>query len=243
MYRVKISTTTRSTAENPPRMLDWDSEWWGLRVGGAERIEGLGEWAIANTVGLMCVLIDADRPEEAQQAEAHGFRFMDVRVTLERHTISCGSGSRLVRAEDTAKLRKIARSAYRGITRFYADPSLPNERCDDLYDEWIRRSCAGYTDIVLVAERDSNPVGYVTVNAKDGHAKIVLIAVADDYRGMGVGQELVSSAVNWAHSKEAKTISVVTQGRNLNAQRVFQRGGFRTANTSLWFHKTYAGGV
>jgi dTDP-4-amino-4,6-dideoxy-D-galactose acyltransferase len=238
MCRVKVTTTTKTTAANPPRLLDWDTEWWGLRVGGADRIEGLGAWAIENTIGLMCVLIDADRPEEAQEAEERGFRFMDVRATLERHTISCGSGSRLARVGDLAVLREIAHSSHR-ITRFYADPSLPDARCDQLYEEWIRRSFAGWADIVLVAERDEQPVGYVTVHLEGETSKIGLIAVAEEARNRGVGQELVSSAVNWAHSKQAKTISVVTQGRNIPAQRLFQKGGFLTTGTQLWLHRRY----
>jgi dTDP-4-amino-4,6-dideoxy-D-galactose acyltransferase len=238
MCRVKVSTTTRTTATNPPRLLDWDSEFWGLKVGGADGIEGLGQWAIENTVGLMCVLIDSDRPEEAQQAEADGFRFMDVRVTLERRTISCGGGSRLARIEDLKPLKQIAHSAHR-ITRFYADPSLPDGRCDQLYEEWIRRSFAGWADLTLVAEREEKPVGYITVHLDGEASKIGLIAVHEDFRGRGVGTELLGSAINWAHSQKAKKMTVVTQGRNIPAQRLFQQGGFQTVETSLWFHRRY----
>ena len=49
-------------------------------------------------------------------------------------------------------LRAIARASH-GDTRFYADPHFPDERCDDLYDTWIRRSLEGWADAVLVAER------------------------------------------------------------------------------------------
>lgn len=235
---MKVSTTTRTTAANPPRLLDWDSEFWGLRVGGAEGVEGLGQWAIENTVGLMCVLIDSDRPDEAQQAEADGFRFMDVRVTLGRPTTSFGGGSRLARIEDLAALMKIAHSSHR-ITRFYADPSLDDARCDELYEEWIRRSFAGWADIVLVAEREQQPVGYVTVHLDGEHSSIGLIAVAEEARNKGVGAELVGSAISWAHGKSAKRMKVVTQGRNIPAQRLFQRGGFQTTQTQLWFHRRY----
>lgn len=235
---MKISATTRSVAARP-QMLDWDSEFWGLRVGRGNKVEGLAQWASENTVGLMCLLVSADKPEEGQAAEALGYRFMDVRVSFERKTISCGSGSRLARAEDLGRLKEIARSAHR-ITRFYADPTLPDERCDELYEEWIRRSFAGWADIVLVAEREEQAVGYVTVHLDGEDSSIGLIAVAEDWRGKGIGTELVSSALNWARGQKAVRMSVVTQGRNIAAQRLFQRGGFLTSGTALWFHRRYS---
>lgn len=233
---MKMSHTSQLTAEKPPTLLDWDSEFWGIRVGYGERTEGLGEWARENTVGLTCLLIDADEPHEAQQAEALGFRFMDVRVTLERATGNCGTSSRLATIEDLVVLRQIARTSHR-ITRFYADPSLPDHKCDQLYEEWIRRSFAGWADVVLVEDRDGGPVGYCTVHLKGETSSIGLIAVAEGHRGKGVGQALVSSAVAWTRAQKAETISVVTQGRNVAAQRTFQRAGFLATKTQLWFHR------
>jgi ribosomal protein S18 acetylase RimI-like enzyme len=32
-------------------------------------------------------------------------------------------------------------------------------------------------------------------------------------------------------------VSVVTQGRNVAAQRLYQRAGFVTASTQLWYHR------
>jgi hypothetical protein len=34
-------------------------------------------------------------------------------------------------------------------------------------------------------------------------------------------------------------VEIVTQGRNLSAQRVFQRAGAHVAAVELWFHKWY----
>lgn len=238
---MKVIATTRTTAEKPPEMLEWDTEFWKLRVACATSVpsdNSLTDWAIANTVGLVCLLVDADKPEEAQRAEEMGYRYMDTRVTFARPTASFGSGSRLARIEDLAVLTKIAHSSHR-ITRFYADPRLPDDRCDDLYEEWIRRSFAGWADIVLVAEREEKAVGYITVHLSEETSSIGLIAVAEDARNKGVGAELVSSAVNWAKGKGAKQMTVVTQGRNIEAQRLFQRSGFQTTQTQLWFHRWY----
>jgi hypothetical protein len=36
-----------------------------------------------------------------------------------------------------------------------------------------------------------------------------------------------------------RTATVVTQGRNVAAQRTYQGAGYRTSRTSLWFHRWF----
>ena len=230
----KITVTTRNS---DPQLMAWDGDFWKVRVGRATSLDGLGEWAVENTVGLMCLLVDADKPEEIQEAEERGFRFMDVRVTLTMQTTSRLSWARMAYSEDSKKLQAIARHAFH-LTRFYADATLDDSRCDDLYAEWTRSLCAGGADVVLVVERDSEPVGYITVNGGD-HAEIGLVAVAADYRGQHLGTVLVNGAIDWAHAHNSKTIQVVTQGRNTGALRTFGGCGFRVSNTSIWLHRRH----
>jgi hypothetical protein len=35
----------------------------------------------------------------------------------------------------------------------------------------------------------------------------------------------------------AATVSVVTQGRNVRAQRIYQQFGMRTRSLELWYHR------
>lgn len=232
---MKTSITTKTTAEKKPELLAWDSEFWGMRIARAYGVDGLSEWAVENTVGLVCLLIDADLPEEAQRAEEAGFRLTDVRVMLATTTLPHASSVRMHRDEDIPWLAGIARSAHR-ITRFYADPTLDDARCDDLYESWVRQSCAGWADRVLVV---GNVEGYVTVHIDGKTSSIGLIAVAEQSRRKGYGRELVKGAIDFAASRGIPEMTVVTQGRNVAAQRLFQACGFRTTNTSLWYHKRY----
>ena len=238
----KITVTTRNS---DPTMMAWDTDWWSVRTAKATSLDGLGEWAVENTVGLMCLLVDADKPAEIQEAERIGYRFMDIRVTLTIPTSHRLSWVRLARAEDTAKLRAIAREAFH-LTRFYADPTLDDERCDDLYAEWTRSLCAGGASVVLVVEQDGIgekiPVGYVTVNVDGDDSEIGLIAVAADWRGQHLGTALVDGAIDWACVHGAKRMKVVTQGRNVGALRTFEGCGFRVSNTQIWMHRRFGEG-
>ena len=231
----KIAVTTKLA---DPKVMSWDTEFFGIRVGRAVHLDGLGEWAVENTVGLMCLLVDANRPAEIQEAERIGYRTMDIRVTLTMKACHRLSWVRLARAEDTSKLMAIAREAFH-LTRFYADPSLDDTRCDDLYAEWTRSLCAGAASVVLVSELEGQPVGYVTVNLDGTESEIGLIAVAADWRGQHIGSTLVNGAIDWAYVHGAKHMSVVTQGRNVGALRTFEGCGFRVSNTQVWLHRRF----
>jgi dTDP-4-amino-4,6-dideoxy-D-galactose acyltransferase len=63
--------------------------------------------------------------------------------------------------------------------------------------------------------------------------------MAEDARGGGLGRELVRAALTRIAESGAREASVVTQGANVAAQRLFQACGFRTASTKLWFHRWY----
>jgi dTDP-4-amino-4,6-dideoxy-D-galactose acyltransferase len=95
---------------------------------------------------------------------------------------------------------------------------------------------------VLVAENNGRPAGYITCRHKDGEGRIELIAVDAAAKGKGLGTALVLDAVAWFASQRAKTVRVATQARNIAALRLYEHCGFRVAETSLYFHKNYAGG-
>lgn len=142
-------------------------------------------------------------------------------------------------AEDEAPLRELARSNHR-ITRFYADPRFPDDRCDELYATWISRSLEGWADAVLVAEAEGRSAGYVSLHRLEwGWGSIGLIGVAPDARGGGVGRRLVEGAVAWSREQGLERVTVVTQARNVPALRLFESCGFRMADLGLWFHKWY----
>lgn len=252
MSRLSITSDLAATAD--PEILSWDTEFWGRTIGRAYTPD-VNKWAADNLVNTVCLLVPADDPAAIQDAEERGFRFMDVRVTLERYTTSkCKASGQEPRSpyrhfipEQLEDLIRIARESHR-ITRFYADPHFPDERCDDLYEAWIRNSVDGWAQKVLVVARVittkdrwevADAVGYCTLHVDGDTGSIGLIAVGKDERGQGIGMDLVNGAISECALSGAPKITVVTQGRNIAAQRVFQRCGFITKSTELWFHKQW----
>jgi dTDP-4-amino-4,6-dideoxy-D-galactose acyltransferase len=237
---MKMSVTTKSALAKSAELLTWDTEFWGTRVGRGFSAE-LDRWAIENTIGCMCLLIAADDHHAIHKAEAQGARLMDTRMEFVRETGPEAAISRPATDADVEALAAIAHTAFRGMTRFYADPRFADSRCDELYETWLRSSCEGWAAKVLMIGDGLGPAGFVTVHDDgDDAASIGLIALDERIRGRGMGTNLSRAAVTWAYDEGFKTISVVTQGCNVPAQRAFQRAGFITGNVAVWLHKWYA---
>lgn len=233
--------------------LDWDSRFFGCRIGrlDSRAISGPGdlaaaaEWGTRESIDCVYLLVDSDRHDVIRAAEEQGCRLVDVRVTLQfalsnapdPRALPLGGRVRPARQEDSSALAAIARYSHRD-SRFFADPCFPDARCEDLYDEWIRASVRGYADAVMVAEFGGVPVGYITLhrNSSSGEGSIGLVAVAEEHRGRKLGAALLSAALSWFQSAGAPLVTVVTQGSNVSAQRLYQRSGFLTHSVAFWYH-------
>lgn len=216
-----------------PEILDWDSDFWGVAI---MRVFDPQVWWNEGDVNCAFLLLDANATDLIHDAERRGFRLMDVRVTLEATQGVARCYGRPVYDEDVDTLAALARRSHK-LTRFYADQRFPNERCDDLYETWIRKSIDGWADAVRLVTFAGHPVGYVTVHMDGTDSSLGLIAVDEAARQRGHGHRLVMAALWEAWSRGAERMTVVTQGRNLAAQRMFQRAGFVTSKTELWFHR------
>jgi GNAT superfamily N-acetyltransferase len=243
---------TRETDESAEQglLLDWDSSFWGIIVGRvrgqtltAERWTDVDAWARARNVACLYFLARSDDPETIAVAQDKGFRLVDLRIELTQASTEAAARPhvRSYQRSDLDSLRTIARTSHE-ITRFYMDPHFDRDRCSDFYDTWITRSCEeGFADAVFVAELDGDPRGYVTCHfdRTSLRGSIGLIAVSEPSRGRGLGRDLVTHALAWCRDHGAAEVSIVTQGANVPAQRLFQRCGFRTQSIGLWFHRWY----
>ena len=200
------------------------------------------EWARKEHVDCLYLLSESDDLASRRLFEDSGAGLVDLRVTLARDTAPlsasepCAARLRPACAADVTALKVIASKAHTD-SRFYSDERFARERCDALYATWIERSVSGWAQAVFVAELDAAVAGYITVHARaDSLAEIGLIAVAESARGKGLGRFLVERALAWAHEAGLPHTSVVTQGSNVAAQRLYQSAGFRTARVQLWHH-------
>jgi len=200
-------------------------------------------WCSENQIECVYLLGDSNDPQTSRLVEANGFLLADVRITLERavdqpRAERTSALVRLACEEDLEALRGIARTVHRD-SRFYFDSHFDSAKCDQFYETWIAKSVRGYARVVFVAEAEGKAVAYLTGNLRGDQAQIGLLGVAEGYRGASLGSTLVQRFLGWAAQEVAKRAVVVTQGRNLGAQRLYQRSGFVTASCQLWYHRWF----
>lgn len=258
-------------AREPCELLKWDSDFFELKVARLRgnilrpaNADAADIWCQRLGVNCLYALLRSDDPESGRVGFSHGYRLVDVRVTLEREIGRALENHldapwprptcvvRPFQARDLPALQRMARMRHRD-TRFFFDGNFPPKRCEDLYERWITTSCQGYAQAVLVAqrgriqgenvERETDCVGYLTchLDGPEKPGRIGLFAVDAAFTGQGVGRALVLSALSWFALQGRTRASVVTQGRNVGGLRLYERCGFCTASVELYYHKWYPG--
>jgi dTDP-4-amino-4,6-dideoxy-D-galactose acyltransferase len=236
----------------PCTLLDWDTNFFGFpiaRVNGSQLNSTISEnilrWCAENNIRCLYFLADADHPQTVRLAELHGFYLTDIRMELERRLEGISlpnetaTGIRLAVGEDLPALLAIAGSAYQD-SRFYHDGHFSGRQCDQLYRAWIENSLNGFAQVVLVLGNPGNPMGFITCNTSENSiGSISLLGVSSTSRGQGVGQKLIDASLAWFKKIGMLSVEVVTQGRNIAAQRLYQRNGFITKEMKLWYHKWF----
>jgi GNAT superfamily N-acetyltransferase len=232
--------------------LHWDSHFFGRRIARVlspclteKLITDIHSWCGEHKIDCLYFLAASSDQRTARLAQENGFRFVDARVTLDLDIERpCGAGDRVTGTiirkateADIDSLRVLARCSHRD-TRFYYDGNFPLRRCDELYETWIEKSCRGWAKNVLVAINGVDVEGYISCHVPSaGSGHIGLVGVSEKSRGKGIGRELLVNAIRWFCEEGVQIVTVVTQGRNVRAHRLYQRCGFVTRSVELWFHK------
>jgi len=247
-----------NTAEPAPcELLPWDTEFFGCRIARVcgnslcpETATQIEDWCRTNQIRAVYFLSRADDPVSVRTAEQSGFGLVDVRVAFQR-PLNANEPEiqfqpdniriRPVQPDDVPLLQAIARAAHHD-TRFFSDTHFSPQRAEDLYAVWVAKEAQGRAQMVLVAAiTDDRPAGYVSchLDAARSEAQIGLVGVAAAARDKGIGGALVRAAIHWCRNQGAGELTVVTQGKNFAAQRLYQRCGFQTRDLKLWYHKWY----
>lgn len=237
---------TDQTSEGLVAPLAWDTEFWGRR---AARVFADDRTGLARAIEICdrsgiewaSLLVSADDVSLLTEAIRRGFSLVDVRYDMIARLSSGGEdpGSSFAHDDDVELLAAIARTAFH-TSRFFSDEYLPNERCEDFYETWLRNSLPGpMADLVIVDRSPAGPNGFVTVKFSDdaASASLPLVAVAPDRQGQGVGRRLLSATIETIRARNVHEVHVATQLSNTAAIRLYQSGGFALDRASFWLHR------
>ncbi|MFQ5528652.1 MAG: GNAT family N-acetyltransferase, partial [Thermoanaerobaculia bacterium] len=231
------------------RILDWDSEFFGIKVSRVTQ-PSLGEETLRDLLvelrgtGVSLVYWPAGRELRSIVARRLHGHLVDVKTTfavnLGSLELSVLKPRRIVERYSPpmslTDLEYLALEAGR-YSRFAVDPNIPRERFEALYRAWIRRSLRKEIarEVLVIRERD-RVVGMITLGDKSGRGDIGLVAVASDCRGRKYGQTLVRAAQLWFLERGYASGQVVTQGKNIPACNLYKKCGFSVDETRYFYH-------
>ena len=99
-------------------------------------------------------------------------------------------------------------------------------------------------DIILACDGDS-AIGYcwtriyvggaeLTINRK---GRIYMLGVDPNYRGRGVGKEVLMAGLAYLRSKGVGIVELTVDGKNEAARALYGSAGFRVRTESLWYER------
>jgi len=122
-------------------------------------------------------------------------------------------------------------------SRYKIDPQIPKNKFEELYKIWMTKSLSGeMADNVIVIKKNNITSGLITVYCKDGIGNIGLFGVHDNFRGKGIGGELINASLKYFKTKNCKLVKVVTQGKNEAACKLYEKFGFTVQNKVNFYH-------
>jgi len=234
--------------------LQWESDFFGVNIAKVNSrkmdkgiLRKVNEWCQVNNIECLFFLADSSYRNTYYTINSDNFIFVDNRLTLSidlnKVTIDAANPNlydiRNYLKPDIVYLKAIANKSHMN-TRYYFDKMFPSTLCGQLYEKWIENSCEGYADKVFVAEVKDKVVGYISChkeNTKSG--KIGLFAIDSSVRNIGIGYSLVKTALKWFEENSINYVTVVTQGRNIPSQRLYQKCDFRSQSSMNWYHKWF----
>lgn len=182
--------------------------------------------------------VDTDDVAAAQALTGAGMFVVDTAVTLAMTAPTTAPepvGVERAGADDADAIGELAARALR-TSRFHLDPHITDTDADAIKRAWARNCVLGGRGLeVLVVRRDGLPAGFLSVAASGGDRLIDLIAVDANYRGQGIGRDLVS-AFAARHGGACAALRVGTQAANVSSLAFYAAMGFRPVQTRFALH-------
>ena len=235
-------------------VLKWDSSFWGFPVSLITSrkltdniIYRINKFVKKNKIKLIQYLCDCHDRKSVSLAEQNKFAFKDIRLTFEKNLRDrktkkdlLNKNFKIAKSKDVNQICKISDSIYKD-SRYYFDKKFDKKKVQEFYNLWVQRAVKNLFDnLCLIYCRYNKPVSYCTLRYIDKKKVVIgLFGVNKNLIGKGIGKKLIKGVFSFLIARGYKKITVVTQGRNLNAQRLYQKSGFITKKTELWYHKWY----
>lgn len=222
--------------------LDWDSGFFGLRIGkvcinSEEECLALAERraSVQNDFDLVYVFashgLGVKLPKARLVDEKVVYKLSDTFYSESNHNVILWDSDKGV-TDDLLHLALVSGK----YSRFYTEEGLPVGSYERLYSRWIEQSVNRVlaTKVFCYLE-DGVPRGLVTLDEKDNHGSIGLVAILEDFQSRGIGTAMIKHVIGQMHVAHRQKLFVATQAANIPACRLYEKCGFQVDSvTDIW---------
>lgn len=183
--------------------------------------------------------VSAQQLTHVHHLEKLGFQLVDTNVIFQKTitrqaTLPNGVEVRLAAPEDEAGCCELARTEFI-YDRFHADYRLPPTVAGQVKAEWVGNFFKGQRgDQLVVACLEGQIVGFNLLLHHKDVLIIDLIATHAGYQRRGIAQGMIAFAEN--HAATFQTYQVGTQVANIPSVNLYEKMGFRLAQSQYVFH-------
>jgi ribosomal protein S18 acetylase RimI-like enzyme len=137
------------------------------------------------------------------------------------------------RPEDLEPIQRITVESFEGVS---IDRNIERDFGPVAGRDWRARKardaatdCQVQPEGVFVAEAEGKVVGYITTRLDrfTGVGRIPNLAVDEQYRGHGVGSQLIEHAIAWLREQGMNLAKIETLEQNARGQALYPRFGFQ----------------
>jgi dTDP-4-amino-4,6-dideoxy-D-galactose acyltransferase len=227
--------------------LKWDSEFFGYRVAriyldqnGFDHLDNLFKQLVLEKFRVTYFFVPPQEKRIIKHIIKKGSILVDQKTkfskTTEKHDKFSNNITEFQNEMINEKLIQLVLKA--GVySRFCTDVNFTNKEYERLYIEWLEKSIKKKIAFkTFLANKGSDIVGITTLGEKEHYAYIGLVAVDENSRGHGIGYDLIQSADNEAFEIGLTKIKVVTQLKNKNACRLYEKCNFQIEDITNIYH-------
>ncbi len=224
------------------RTLEWDSAFFGLRIGRADIQTSDDAKELATQyeklksqyklIYVFCM--------DGLTFDVKGAELVDEKILYSKsceNKVESKDVMLYLQPKPSASLYKLTLVSG-GYSRFKLDERLPKGSYEQLYRRWIENACPqeGTNKQIFVYCPDGKAQGMITVDYQGYKAHIGLVAVDTDAQHQGIGTMIMSTLEYYLYHKGVTTIDVATQAANKGACRWYEKNGFVKKSTTPIYH-------
>ena len=224
-------------------VLQWDSEFFGLRIGRVNlQTKTDVEQLLSRHKELkqqfdLLYVFDIN----AVSFTADGARLVDEKILYSKPCEPRQKHAEVSFYKGTTPSDNLYRLALvcGGCSRFKLDERFPKGSYERLYHRWIENACpkeGSNKQILLFKDAHDVARGMITIDYQGELGHIGLVAVDTEVQHQGIGSKIMSTLDGYLFERGIKTIEVPTQTANTDAVRWYEKNGFVVQSKTPIYH-------